>query len=561
MNTIRYIIYRIRLLEPVLVTALDGDPNSAVALNYLPGSVLRGLLIELYLRQRGRVTSLADDQAFRQLFFDGSTRFLNGYVVENNQRTLPTPLSWHTLKGELWPLQDFAVEPPPFDPQQQWQGVPKPFCLLTKRFESHEADVDDEESETLTAYHRDRVRLCAPEKLLQVHTNRERRSGRPRADEGAVYRYESLAAEQTFEAAILWEREADTAEDRQQFADFCSLMEGEFRLGGARSAGYGQARFEGAISTPEEWHEAPRGQAEQASGKLILTLLSDALVRDEYGQFTTDRQAVGTAFAQKLGCSLSEPEVFARATLVGGFNRKWGLPLPQTLAVRMGSTYVFDDPACDESLLTALERSSFGERRAEGFGRVAVNWLRNGELKEADGPEKEPYQAITLNDEAASRQAQMMVQRMLRQKLDAVVLSKAGTVAIPSAPHKSQLSRLRETIREGLLRPTPSLQPLTNYLNDIQQRKAARVQFERARLDEKNWLAWLNEQAGLTAQEAWENKFWNRLNRLPAIGSVRAEITPTLRSEYLLRYLDAVIVRAIKQQSADNEAQEDRRDG
>ena len=40
MNVINY---QITLLEPTLVTALQGDPNSSVAFDYLPGSVLRGV--------------------------------------------------------------------------------------------------------------------------------------------------------------------------------------------------------------------------------------------------------------------------------------------------------------------------------------------------------------------------------------------------------------------------------------------------------------------------------------------------------------------------------------
>ena len=45
----KVINYRIDLLEPTLVTSLQGDPNSAVAFDYLPGSVLRGILIGKYL--------------------------------------------------------------------------------------------------------------------------------------------------------------------------------------------------------------------------------------------------------------------------------------------------------------------------------------------------------------------------------------------------------------------------------------------------------------------------------------------------------------------------------
>lgn len=44
--------YQITLEEPVLVTALEGDPNTATSFSYLPGSVLRGAIIGRYMRQK-----------------------------------------------------------------------------------------------------------------------------------------------------------------------------------------------------------------------------------------------------------------------------------------------------------------------------------------------------------------------------------------------------------------------------------------------------------------------------------------------------------------------------
>ena len=41
--------YQITLEEPALLTSLSGDPNSAVSLSYLPGSVLRGAAVAAWL--------------------------------------------------------------------------------------------------------------------------------------------------------------------------------------------------------------------------------------------------------------------------------------------------------------------------------------------------------------------------------------------------------------------------------------------------------------------------------------------------------------------------------
>src|SRR5262245_14069061 len=103
------ITYRITLDEPALVTRLGGEPNGAVALDYLPGSVLRGAIIGAYLRHRGLTDLEADPDGFR-LFLEDGTRFLNGYPLHQDRRSLPVPLSLYRPKEAEDRLYDFAVE-------------------------------------------------------------------------------------------------------------------------------------------------------------------------------------------------------------------------------------------------------------------------------------------------------------------------------------------------------------------------------------------------------------------------------------------------------------------
>ncbi|HRF99253.1 MAG TPA: hypothetical protein PLZ51_28770, partial [Aggregatilineales bacterium] len=59
------IYYRITLHEPTILTQIEGDPNSAVSYDFIPGSVLRGIVISKY--QRGEL-NLADETV-KRLFF------------------------------------------------------------------------------------------------------------------------------------------------------------------------------------------------------------------------------------------------------------------------------------------------------------------------------------------------------------------------------------------------------------------------------------------------------------------------------------------------------------
>ncbi len=91
------LIFQIRLLQPLLVTQVGaGEESSSTAFDFIPGSVLRGDVINRYLRKH-KVTDAAQDPTYCRLFFDGKIRYLNAYPTNRlGQRMLP---SIHCLCG------------------------------------------------------------------------------------------------------------------------------------------------------------------------------------------------------------------------------------------------------------------------------------------------------------------------------------------------------------------------------------------------------------------------------------------------------------------------------
>lgn len=347
------LIYKIELLEPVLITGLKGDPNSAVGLDYIPGSVIRGALIARYARTNGKVDASDRDQ--RKLFFDGSTRYLNAYPVDSNgERTLPVPMSWMTLKytGEGGPKEvyDFVLER---RRDKEYKSLRQPFCSIRG----------------------DHVELVDPERWLAVHTYRARRFGRPverqlvatGEDPGTLFRYDSLAEGQIFSGVVL-------CPDTDAAGAIEPLLDGEFWFGGARTAGYGRVSiFDVQKIEDPSWREVG-GSIGKNNERVVVTLLSDAIVRDENGQLRPSAKAVEQAIQSVAGGNwkVRTKESYFRPCTVGGFNRKWGLPLPQAWAAAKGNVFVFN--VGDDPDFAKLEREGIGERRVDGFGRVAVNW-------------------------------------------------------------------------------------------------------------------------------------------------------------------------------------------
>ncbi len=553
----KVITYRVTLLEPTLVTALDGDPNSAATFGFLPGSVLRGAIIHKYSRAKNIAQQdLLNDRNASRLFFDGMTLYLNGYPLFEGQRALPAPVSWQKKKSEDTPpytIYDFAIKDASADPnlkpteKPQWKGVGETFCVMEGRV----------------------VKFARAETQLAVHTARNRRFGRPQEarrvqlqageDRGAIYRYEALAKGQTFEAAIL----CDQDDDANLLKD---LLQGEVSLGGSRSGGYGRAQFHDPQKI-DEWHESA---SQSHASLLIVTLLSDALVHDSNGQFVVDADAVQKSIEARLGgLSLKRLNAFMRARAVGGFNRKWGLPLPQTLAIGMGSVFVFDNPKCTDEQLRALVEQGIGERRAEGFGRIAVNWHTLAELQVPEKEEKQVAKqkpedappAVEINDKTSSDLAKRMAERLLRRALDDQIMARANQLAkISRAPHKAQLSRLRNIIHDELL-TNADPKRVENFLADVNARNTARKQFEQARLEWKEVDEGKTRHEGLTAWLANASRVRNEKNWLEllglkksierAVGTVKIQPDDQLRAEYVLRLIDAVLARAIKLQGGE----------
>ena len=220
--------FDVQLLQPLLVTQVSaGEENSATTFDFIPGSVLRGDLLNRYL-QVHRVEDAAQDPTCRRLFFDGTVRYLNAYPGNRlRQRMLPTPLSWQISKEEREnphvTIYDLAI-----------------------RADTH---VDDLTSLSELFWWRgeDHIEFGQPSHHVSAHNASDKRMAK-RKGNSTVYRYEAIAAGEALSAAIVSDSEGGLETLR-------SLLDGvETNLGGSRSAGYGRVRFEKVQIAPN-WQE------------------------------------------------------------------------------------------------------------------------------------------------------------------------------------------------------------------------------------------------------------------------------------------------------------------
>lgn len=526
MNAITFLL---NTEQPILATSFQGDPNSDVSYPYIPGSMIRGALIGRYLRQNpSKNSDIVADETVRRLFFNGQTRYLNAYLFtkdSNQPRSLPTPRSWFQNKGEQAPMDIYdlsGMELAELPQDVSAKKLPDGFCTVRDR--------------SVTLYNEQR--------RINIHNQRDRRRGRATEEIGEIFRYEALDKGQTFQSVVLCE-DADVTRIENLLRQNENLW-----LGGSQSAGYGHTKITEIHPPHKTWNEVGNPIENRLNrSSLQITLLSDAIVQNELGQYVVEPPIYLLAEALGLAEKLLRNKFiksYIGHTLIGGFNRKWGLPLPQVTALAAGSVFVFDKipMACQQ--IADLEWQGIGERRVDGFGRIAVNWLnlQENSLLSASLPQldisstDEPK--LPENSESA-KLAKKMAERVLRQKLDTLLLNKVGNVDLKCKVSNSQLSRLMILARQAI-NENGNIDLVINLLGNLNSNASS--QFEDSKVGKKSLERQLRE---------WIEHPTGWLNDLQpvTIAGETCDLTEDLAKEYTLRLIMAVAKKASKEKNND----------
>jgi CRISPR-associated protein Csx10 len=342
------------LTHPVLLAEREGAGWAVRGLDYLTGSAVRGAAIARYLAECPSADAAGDSQ-FRRWFLDGGCRWLNGTATLDGKRYLPTPLSFRQPKhADDEVLDRAAIDASKVEGKRAaegWKAVDRPFFAL-----------GEPESEQVT------VNLTAPGRVVRMHHQRDRVAGRP--VDGGIYQYDGLASGQRMRAFICCEHGADATA-------LAAWLNGvELSLGRARTAGYGGG-VRVSASVIEGAPHFEQGSRPETDDRLVLTLLSDHLGAAEDG--TPDPASLESDLASALRLDLEalrrdgRVSSYRASRLVNGQVGTWRMPRPAWPASVAGSVVVFEGvkPAPDD--VDNLMWRGIGQRRAEGFGRVAVN--------------------------------------------------------------------------------------------------------------------------------------------------------------------------------------------
>lgn len=551
--------YTLELLEPLLVTSLEGDPNAKRSLDYLPGSVMRGALIGQYLQRHGHAQLEPENEKRgdeRQLFLSDSTCFLNAYPeirIDNAAvRTLPTPLSLQKEKHAQLkePLSIVDVAEPEADEDKEMNDnsqnsslkpVGKPFSHINKKS----------------------IYLYAPGRSVNIHTARERRAGRATSAAGAVFRYEALAPRQRLQGIIL----TGSVEAASQLCDLLDV--GDLWLGGSRTAGYGHVSV--TCSAPKSWsgETQPASDVVDLGERLVITCLSHLLLTNEWGESTLDLDAARIIRLLQVdsdALTLCDEQSVRKMQVVGGFNRTWGLPLPQRQAIAAGSVFVFNvNKTIPAAVLQQLQLHGIGEACNDGFGRIAINWQSSNSLAFQELGSAFPDSVPPIEKQAHRQLAGEMLLRILHRQMDEKLIEYVNNRTLVGPPSNSLLTRLRMKIRESISifesnkldsatqdnyeqLSEKVLKPIQDLLTSLKQ--PAQDQLKRARIQPGNqrFNLWL-EQRVQKAAGIWQELGVEERKSL-GLGSFTQDIPPSWCLEYTLRLIEALLHKMEKSNRA-----------
>ncbi len=205
--------------------------------------------------------------------------------------------------------------------------------------------------------------LKAPAMRVRTHNTVEDAKQRPTEDVGGVFSFETLAPGQTFHGRIRMK------EDWQK--KMRQLPTG-VRLGRAVRMGYGRVRLETGKA------EGLKPPALSDDRVIWIWALSDILLPGVNLCGGTHLDALIDAVEAALGVSVSRKN--SKAALLTrrleSWQASWGLPRPSLVAIAAGSVArlaLEDGQSVDAATLARLQAEGLGERRGEGFGRIAVN--------------------------------------------------------------------------------------------------------------------------------------------------------------------------------------------
>ena len=341
--------YSITALDPLHLSRPVGDQNTESTEDYIPGSVVRGIVARSLINRNKLGSDAHKDELFRKLIlgdiiYDNAGIQINDFIY----RPMPLAISYTKSDSEKIPVNVLETE----------KGGGKTFPKWARSIYLPNENVS--------------VKL-----VQQFHQSRQNRlAGKSTEDEGSIFYYESIAKGQVFSGEI-------TGPENQLLVIQKLLIEGNHRVGGSKATQYGRVSFNTELCEPEK-----QPITMSPNDTYYLVFQSNLLLYNEFG-YSQPTTEILSGYLAKVGLELTDPVCAAsRIERVEGYYYPWNARTDLEYAYAMGSTF--------KVIIKNIEKLNalgfrIGERQSEGFGqfRLYMNLLKQGQSDHIKWEKKE----------------------------------------------------------------------------------------------------------------------------------------------------------------------------
>lgn len=369
--------FTLQLNAPLALHRTRASAQYVGTLDYIPGTALRGALAEAYLARHG-----TPDDTFRTLFMSDQVLYGDLWPAIEDKSTTLIPATAQICKRFGF-AHDGSFRDALLD---ALSGQPKSTqCTVTTGGQVPCSEPLDRVGGYLCSL--SPPELLSPRARMRVSTAIERSTGTV-AREMLFTQYTLTGQRKTERISF---RGIVRLADPALKGPLEALLSAPLFLGSGRSRGLGEVAVSTGAAVPtseplkERWRKfneaAQRAGGDTAIRYFSLTLLSHLTLRDDLLRPVLDTITpphFGLPDSVTWACyeGSTRPVLFLSAVTVAGWNAALGLPKPDTVALARGSILLAQCPAEEEQIvltrLAQIEAEGVGERRNEGFGRVAV---------------------------------------------------------------------------------------------------------------------------------------------------------------------------------------------
>jgi len=363
----------IETLSGILTTNKVG--SGQISDDYIPGSTILGLMAGYYIKYYQLGKDAHNDKDFADIFLNNNVQFCNGYLVIDDERSIPSPISITKEKNKdkyfdiASPIDKENIE----ENNIITKGGTKPFITIKTNGEFIETSVPK-----ITSYHHSRP-------------SNNRNKGRPDKEEGEFFTFEAINSGLHFRSIIRGEHKLLTKLQKAFSSDSFTAY-----LGKSKNAQYGHCNIKIAKAPKDEMVTI------NSEEKIVVTLLSDTVLINKYGFNNFDEDSLLAEISRCTGININDLKLenfFIDFVNIGGFNAKWSLPKVQYNALKKGSVFVFTYTGKNPANVSSYNLPPIGIKTREGFGEIGINLhgFNKLKVKNASETDKHAYNDADIN--------------------------------------------------------------------------------------------------------------------------------------------------------------------